>query len=195
MKDCRFSSRAGRKLQFALEQFKVDVSGRICADLGAGTGGFTDCLLQNGARRVYAIDTGYGVLDWKLRNDSRVVVMERVNALHAELPELVDFVSIDVSWTPQRLIVPQAMQHLKDTGDIVSLLKPHYEAERSWLEDGTVIGCFLPVIVRKVLGELSAQEVEVQKVVESPLLGKKGGNTEYLLWIRKNLAPEGLSVT
>src|SRR5579864_3600866 len=97
-----FVSRAGSKLDHALTTFVIDVSAKICADLGCSTGGFTDCLLQRGAAKVFAVDTGYGVLDWKLRNDPRVVVMERTNAMHVNLPESVDLVSIDVAWTKQR---------------------------------------------------------------------------------------------
>src|SRR4051812_11330036 len=97
-----FISRAGQKLDHALTAFGVGVGGLVCADLGSNTGGFVDCLLQRGASRVYAVDTGYGVLDWKLRKDPRVVVMERTNAMHVRLPEPVDLVTIDVAWTRQR---------------------------------------------------------------------------------------------
>src|SRR5712675_3605403 len=97
-----FVSRAGQKLDHALTHFQLDVTGKTCADLGSNTGGFVDCLLQRGATRVYAIDTGYGALDWKLRKDPRVVVMERTNAMHVELPEKVQLVTIDVAWTKQR---------------------------------------------------------------------------------------------
>src|SRR5271163_2045641 len=97
-----FASRAGLKLDHALDAFELDVTGLVCADLGCSTGGFVDCLLQRGAAKVYAIDTGYGVLDWKLRKDQRVVVMERTNAMHATLPEPAALLTIDVAWTRQR---------------------------------------------------------------------------------------------
>ncbi|HTL27962.1 MAG TPA: SAM-dependent methyltransferase, partial [Tepidisphaeraceae bacterium] len=103
-----FVSRAGQKLLHALDEFKIGVTDKVCADLGCSTGGFTDCLLRRGAKKVYAVDTGYGVLDWKLRNDPRVVVIERTNAMHVELPEKVQVVSIDVAWTKQRNILPSA---------------------------------------------------------------------------------------
>src|SRR5437762_12897685 len=103
-----FVSRAGQKLEHALTSFAIDVKGLTCADLGCSTGGFTDCLLQRGAAKVYAVDTGYGVLDWKLRKDARVVVMERTNAMHVMLPEPVDLVTIDVAGTRPRLILPDA---------------------------------------------------------------------------------------
>src|SRR5881409_1013295 len=103
-----FVSRAGQKLDHALSHFAIDVAGLFCADLGCNAGGFTDCLLQRGAAKVYAIDTGYGALEWKLRRDGRVVVMERTNAIHATLPEPVQIVTIDVAWTRQRIILPAA---------------------------------------------------------------------------------------
>src|SRR5437773_5100228 len=133
-----FVSRAGQKLEHALTSFGIDVKGLTCADLGCSTGGFTDCLLQHGAAKVYAIDTGYGVLDWKLRKDPRVVVMERTNAMHVELPELVDLVTIDVAWTKQRIILPAAARALSSTGAVVTLIKPHYEAEPKMLRGGVL---------------------------------------------------------
>lgn len=181
----KFVSRAGEKLEYALEQFKISVSGKICADFGASTGGFTDCMLSRGAKKVYAIETGYGTLDWKLRNDKRVVVMERTNALHAELPETVDFISIDVSWTPQKLIIPQALKFLKDGGEIVSLLKPHYEAEKKWLKQGKIKEEFIESAIEKVKADLKESGTEVREIIKSPITGKKGGNPEFLMWIKK----------
>src|SRR5437870_7172262 len=110
----QFVSRAGQKLDHALTTFGLDVAGAICADLGSNTGGFVDVLLRRGAAKVYAVDTGYGVLEWKLRKDPRVVVMERTNAMHVALPEKVEFVSIDVAWTKQRRILPAARRLLVD---------------------------------------------------------------------------------
>src|SRR3954470_11288116 len=107
-----FVSRAGQKLEHALNTFHIDVNGQTCADLGSNVGGFVDCLLQRGAAKVYSIDTGYGVLDWKLRKDPRVVVMERTNAIHVTLPEKVSLVTIDVAWTKQRIILPAARRLL-----------------------------------------------------------------------------------
>jgi len=108
----KFVSRAGEKLDAALEAFGVDVAGCVCADFGCNVGGFTDCLLRRGAAKVYAVDTGYGALAWRLRKDPRVVVMERTNALYAPIPEPVDLVAVDVAWTPQKVIVPAAMRWL-----------------------------------------------------------------------------------
>ena len=184
----QFASRAGQKLQYAITKFKIDIYGKICADFGCSAGGFVDCLLQNGADKVFAVDTGYGVLSWKLRQNPRVVVMERTNALHVELPGQVDFVSIDVSWTRQKLIVPVALKFLKVDGDIISLLKPHYEAEKSWLKAGKVKDEFLPRTIEKVRRELSGLGITIKDIVESPIVGKKGGNIEYLMWIKKQIA-------
>src|SRR5947207_2315532 len=133
-----FVSRAGQKLDHALMAFPIDVIGKICADLGCSTGGFVDCLLQRGAKKVYAIDTGYGVLDWKLRNDPRVIVMERTNAMHVSLSEPVEIVTIDVAWTKQKHILPAAARLLAPGGAIVSLIKPHYEAPAVLLRRGVL---------------------------------------------------------
>src|SRR5436190_9218733 len=134
----KFVSRAGQKLDHALTTFAIDVSGKTCADLGCSTGGFVDCLLQRGAKKVYAIDTGYGVLDWKLRNDPRVIVMERTNAMHVSLPEPVEIVTIDVAWTKQKHILPAAARLLAHGGAVVSLIKPHYEAHPDLLRRGVL---------------------------------------------------------
>jgi 23S rRNA (cytidine1920-2'-O)/16S rRNA (cytidine1409-2'-O)-methyltransferase len=174
-----FVSRAGSKLEYALNEFHIDVSGKICADLGCSTGGFTDCLLQKGAAKIYAVDTGYGVLAWKLRTDPRVVVMERTNALFLGLPEQVDFVSVDVSWTPQRLIIPRAVLMLKPGGVIVSLVKPHYEAHKAHLTPEES-----EIIAQKTKKDLVDTGFILGNFITSPLLGEKGGNTEYLIQIR-----------
>src|SRR5215210_4340418 len=129
-----FVSRAGQKLDHALAHFSLNVAGAIAADLGSNTGGFVDVLLRRGASKIYAIDTGYGVLDWKLRKDPRVVVMERTNAMHAELPEPVSLVTIDVAWTRQRHILPAARRMVPPGGTVVTLIKPHYEADRAQLK-------------------------------------------------------------
>ena len=124
-----FVSRAGQKLQAALDTFRLGVSGKVAADLGCNVGGFTDCLLQYGAAKVYAVDTAYGVLAWTLRKDQRVIIKERTNAMHVTLPELVDVVTIDVGWTRQEKILPVAATLLKPGGMLLSLIKPHYESD------------------------------------------------------------------
>jgi 23S rRNA (cytidine1920-2'-O)/16S rRNA (cytidine1409-2'-O)-methyltransferase len=182
-----YVSRGGDKLAFALDALGVDPRGRVCADLGCSTGGFTDVLLQRGAARVYAVDTGYGVLDWKLRRDARVVVLERTNALHVELPEPCGLVVIDAGWTRQGRIVPRALSLLGPGGEIVTLLKPHYEAPRDWLERGRLPEARHPEVLAAVLAELRALDVDVGEPLLSPVRGGKGGNREYLL----RLAPRG----
>lgn len=180
-----FVSRAGQKLASALDSFGLTVTNKVCADLGCSTGGFTDCMLQRGAAKVYAVDTGYGVLDWKLRNDKRVVVMERMNALHVALPELVDFISIDVGWTKQKLVLPHALTLLKPGGDLVTLIKPHYEAGRGDRTRGRVKDESRDAVLDRVLGEIADLGITVQATIESPISGEKGKNVEYLAWIRK----------
>src|SRR3954470_21157040 len=149
-----FVSRAGQKLEHALVKFSIDVHGKVCADLGSNTGGFVDCLLQRGAAKVYAIDTGYGALEWKLRRDPRVVVMERTNAIHATLPEPVQIITIDVAWTRQRIILPAARRMLAEHGDVVTLIKPHYESQPSQLRKGILPPENVPAVVDAVRGEM-----------------------------------------
>jgi 23S rRNA (cytidine1920-2'-O)/16S rRNA (cytidine1409-2'-O)-methyltransferase len=181
-----YVSRAGAKLEHALKEFDLKVEGLVCADLGASTGGFTDCLLQHGAAKVYSVEKGYGTVDWKLRNDPRVVVMERQSALFVELPELVDFIVIDIGWTKQQLILPKALSLLKEHGIIVSLLKPHYEAEKPELYKGKVKPELVTAVRDRVINELKEMNIEVEQMIESPIMGEKGGNVEYLLLINKS---------
>jgi 23S rRNA (cytidine1920-2'-O)/16S rRNA (cytidine1409-2'-O)-methyltransferase len=178
-----FSSRAGAKLEHALDAFNIDVRDRACADLGCSTGGFTDCLLQRGAARVYAVDTGYGVLDWKLRKDPRVVVLERTNAMHVTLPEAMSFISIDVSWTRQRFILPSARKLLAPGGQIVSLIKPHYEADRRLLRDGLLPEDQVPPVVAVVAEEIRLLGFTVEGIVNSPIKGG-AGNIEVLAHLK-----------
>ena len=184
-----FVSRGGTKLRAALGAFGLEVAGLSCADFGANVGGFTDCLLQAGAERVFAIDTGYGELAWRLRKDPRVVVMERTNALHADCPQAggVDLVTIDVAFTPQRLIVPAARRWLKSGGGrIVSLVKPHYELAKlpgpARRRDAgkTIEGEEGKAILGRVCGELAQLGFTAAASITSPLRGK-GGNVEFLV--------------
>lgn len=177
-----FASRGGAKLDAALRSFGVDVAGRVCADFGSHTGGFVDCLLRRGAARVYAIDPGYGVLDYRLRRDPRVVVCERTNALQWPAPEPCDLVTIDVGWTPQRLILPSARRALRmPAGRVVTLVKPHYEADKSRLRDGVLPGEALPGVLEQVRADCAAGRWRILGEVESPLVGH-GGNREFL-WL------------
>jgi 23S rRNA (cytidine1920-2'-O)/16S rRNA (cytidine1409-2'-O)-methyltransferase len=174
-----FVSRAGSKLEHALREFAVDVSGKICADLGSNTGGFVDCLLQHGAAKVYAVDTGYGVLDWKLRKDSRVIVMERTNAMHVTFPELIQIITIDVAWTRQKNILPAARRMLAPGGIIISLIKPHYEAHASLLRKGILPETDVAAVIQNVQRDVESAGLIWQHSTTSPIRGS-GGNTEVL---------------
>ena len=190
-KDRRFASRAGDKLDHALEELQVDVTNLRCADFGCNVGGFTDCLLNRGARSVIAIDTGRGVLEWRLRQDERVEVRERTNALHADPPEeLVDVVVIDLAWTPQRLAIPAALRWLSPQGLIVTLIKPHYELkpdEKSILDQGFLAHEDAHRVQNRVLQEMPDYGTTVLGSTQSPLVGGKTarrrgvpGNLEFL---------------
>ena len=172
-----YVSRGGEKLAAALEHFSLDPTGWVCADLGCNVGGFSDCLLQRGAAKVYAVDTGYGQLAWRLRQDDRVVVMERTNALHLTLPEPVSLVAIDVGWTRQHLILPAALRLLQPTGRIVTLIKPHYEAERKLLRKGVLPDEQVEVVVRAVVERLGDTGIRIANTIDSPIRGQ-GGNRE-----------------
>lgn len=178
-----FVSRAGQKLEHALSTFGINVAGLICADLGSNTGGFVDCLLQRSAAKVYAIDTGYGVLEYKLRKDPRVVVMERTNAMHVKLPEPVAFISIDVAWTKQKHILPAARRLLAPGGQVVTLIKPHYEAAKSMLRKGILQEQHLPAVLEQVKLDIAAAGFELAQLTDSPILGAQG-NRELLAWLR-----------
>ncbi len=186
-----YVSRGGLKLRHALDAFAMDVGGLVCADLGCSTGGFTDCLLQAGAIRVYAVDTAYGELAWKLRKDPRVVVMERTNALHA-VPMPVSLVTIDMSWTPQRLVVPAAVRWIMPGGRMISLIKPHYEAKGLGVElpvGGVLTEDVAESIAQQVAESLPAMGVRVLALTRSPVAGgglsgkktKGAGNVEWLV--------------
>jgi len=185
----RFVSRGGEKLDAALEAFHVDVTGFVCADVGASTGGFTDCLLQRGAAKVYAIDVGKGILHWKLRTDPRVVVMESTNARYVEsLPERVSLVTMDASFISVKILLPvikewSFVEQIK--GDIITLIKPQFEAGRKDVArgDGVIRD---PEIHRQVLldvlGFSEREGFQIQGLIKSPLLGPKG-NAEFLVWL------------
>lgn len=190
-----YVGRGGLKLEHALREFDVDCTGLIAADLGCNIGGFTDCLLQRGAKRVYAVDTGYGMLDYNLRRDERVVVMERTNALHVAPPdEPIDLVVIDAGWTPQRLIVPAALRWLGGRGEgrIITLIKPHYEQSgagpqqkgKGRLQRGVLDDEEAARMARETADDLSRSIARVLGLVQSPIRGgaSKGrrGNLEFL---------------
>lgn len=181
----RFVSRGGDKLDAALTAFPIAVEGKICADLGASTGGFTDCLLKRSATKVYAIDVGYGQLDQRLRQDQRVVVMERTNARYvASLPEAVNLVSVDASFISLKLLLPVLKGWLTTSADVVPLIKPQFEAGKQDVGKGGVVKS--PEVHRRVLLEvLSAAQNEgfgVCGLIQSPLKGP-AGNIEFLAWL------------
>lgn len=176
-----FVSRGGEKLQAAIENWKLKIGNLTCLDVGSSTGGFVDCLLQNGAAKVYALDTAYGELAWKLRNDPEVVVMERTNILYLEnLPEQMDLVTIDAGWTKLELILPIVKKFLKSNGIIIALLKPHYEAEKKDLLKGVLPEDIAEKVKEQVLNRVQGIGFRVQNVMESPIRGG-AGNIEYLL--------------
>jgi len=178
-----FASRAGLKLDHALTVFQIDVSGLTCADLGSNVGGFVDCLLQRGAAKVYAVEKGYGVLEYRLRKDARVVVMERTNAMHVELPERVSLVTIDVAWTRQKNILPAARQILLPEGRVVTLIKPHYEAAPAQLKKGILPAEEVDGVVKSVEREIFEAGFTVEAQTRSPIEGA-GGNVEVLAVLR-----------
>lgn len=189
----RFVSRGGDKLERALDAFGIEAGGRIALDIGASTGGFTDCLLQRGAARVTAVDVGYGQLDWKLRNDVRVRVMERTNFRLLDdgaFPDGFDLIVVDASFISVRTIVARARSYLRPDGAIVALVKPQFEAGRERLGGGGVVRD--PNVHRAVLREvrdaLAALGVAPVALVASPLIGP-AGNREFLVELRHRGVP------
>lgn len=179
----RFVSRGGDKLQAALDQFQVSPSGLTVLDVGSSTGGFVDCLLQAEAARVYALDTAYGEFSWKLRQDPRVVVMERTNILHLEeLPEKVDLVTIDAGWTKLELVLPVVARFLKPDGHVIALVKPHYQSQGKDLQGGVLAKEVAQQELTKLKNILESSW-QILGEIESPILGG-AGNTEYLIYLK-----------
>ncbi len=179
-----YVSRGGLKLEKAMKLWSIDLSGKLCADIGASTGGFSDCMLQCGAAKVYAVDTGYGKLDWKIRTDSRVVALERTNArylTHEQIPDELDFASVDVSFISLRLILPALRGVLKDGGEVVCLVKPQFEAGRENVGKKGVVrdpAVHLQVLERFLI-HASENGFFVKELTFSPIKGPEG-NIEYL---------------
>ncbi|MFN8411665.1 MAG: TlyA family RNA methyltransferase [Anaerolineales bacterium] len=191
----RYVSRGGEKLEGALTAFAIDVTGLVCVDVGASTGGFTDCLLQHGAEKVYAIDVGKGILHWKLRNYARVIVMEETNARNVEsLPEPVSMVTVDASFISLKILLPVIKKWEMTNGQIVALIKPQFEAGKKDVSrgDGVIRD---PEIHRQVLLDVlsyaKSEGFGLRGLVKSSLLGPKG-NVEFLLWM--DLIPNNTSV-
>ena len=192
-----FVSRGGIKLAYALDQFQLDVSDKVAADIGASTGGFTDCLLQRGAARVYAIDVGYGQLAWKLRQDERVVVVERTNARYLErLPEPAELVTIDASFISLHLLLPAVARWLSPGADVIPLIKPQFEAGRGQVGKGGVVRD--PAVHRQVLEKVAdyakAHGLAVLGLIRSPITGP-AGNVEFLMHLRLGSPDGGFDLT
>jgi len=182
----RFVSRGGLKLDYALDKFQLDVSSKVVADIGASTGGFTDCLLKHGASRVYAIDVGYGQLDYRLRQDSRVVVMDRVNARYPILlTEKVDLATLDLSFISVEKVIPSVARLVNDDGYLLVLIKPQFEARKEEVGKGGVIK--QSIVHAIVLGRFIAWAIEhhfrLGGLVASPILGASG-NKEFFVLLR-----------
>lgn len=184
MTEHSFVSRGGTKLQHALEQFNVSAAEKVVLDVGSSTGGFVDCLLRNGAKKVYSLDTAYGELAWKLRNDPRVVVMERTNVLFMkDLPEEVDLITIDVTFTSLLKILPIVKKYLKPAGKIIALLKPQYEDQPLALRHkGIIPEGEIDNVITRVTENIKELGFSVEGKTESPIKGGRG-NTEYLLYL------------
>jgi len=176
-----FVTRAGEKLAAALDAFGIDPSGLVCIDFGSHVGGFVDCLLQRGAARVHAVDPGYGIVHASLRDDARVVLHERTNALDFVAPEAADLASIDVGWTPLRLVLPAVRRALRADGTAITLVKPHYEAPKRWLRRGVLVEERLPEVCETCRMDVRELGWEIAGEIDSPLRGH-GGNRE-LLWL------------
>ena len=183
--DCPYVGKGGLKLEYALDHFDLDVKGYIAADLGSHIGGFTDCLLQKGAWKVYSVDTAYGVFAWTLRNDERVILFERTNAMYWQPPELVDVVIIDLGWTRQDKSLVTASKAVKQDGIILSLVKPQYEAEKEWLEKGVLSPEKLEDTLEKARSRVP-DDLELTGEVESAYPGG-GGNLEYWFLLKKQV--------
>jgi 23S rRNA (cytidine1920-2'-O)/16S rRNA (cytidine1409-2'-O)-methyltransferase len=181
-----YVSRGGLKLAHALQEFEIDVQGLACIDVGASTGGFTDCLLQRGAVKVYALDVGYGQLDYKLRQDSRVVVMEKVNAHYPfNLPEKVSLAVMDVSFISVSRVIPNVLPYLVEEGELVVLFKPQFEARRDDVGKGGVVRD--PAIHARTISDfitwMNSQRLSLLNLAASPILGAEG-NKEFLVHVR-----------
>ena len=184
-----YVSRGGLKLEKAIKNFDVSVEGKVCTDVGSSTGGFTDCMLQNGAVKVFAIDVGRGQLDWKLRQDPRVVCMEKTNIRYVtpeDIGEEIDFASVDVSFISLKLVLPVAKTLLADNGEIVALIKPQFEAGREQVgKKGVVKDIKVHYeVIKKILDFARSIDLHVAGLSFSPIKGPEG-NIEYLAYLKK----------
>jgi len=186
----KYVSRGGLKLEKAMKEFPITLTGKVCMDIGASTGGFTDCMLQNGASKVFAVDVGYGQFAWKLRNDPRVVNMERTNIRYVtseQIGESLDFASVDVSFISLKLVLPVAKALLKDGGEIAALIKPQFEAGREQVgKKGVVKDSNVHFsVIRNIVDFSSELGFSVEGLAYSPIKGPEG-NIEYLIYLKND---------
>lgn len=186
---CPYVSRGGLKLEKSIDEFKLSLNDTVCMDIGASTGGFTDCMLKNGATKVYAVDVGYGQLDWKLRTDPRVINMEKCNIRYIDfnlIKEPIDFISIDVSFISLKLVFPVAFKLLGEKGELVCLVKPQFEAGREQVgKKGIVRDTKVhEEVINNVIGYAKENGFKIAGLTYSPVTGAKG-NIEYLLYLSK----------
>ncbi|MEH2942896.1 TlyA family RNA methyltransferase [Lachnospiraceae bacterium KK002] len=194
----RYVSRGGLKLEKAMKQFQISLADRICMDIGASTGGFTDCMLQNGAAKVYAVDVGYGQFAWKLRQDERVVCMEKTNIRYVtpeDIGDVLDFASVDVSFISLTKVLPPVRELLKDQGELVCLIKPQFEAGREKVGKKGVVRDpkVQEEVIRKVLDAAEELGFGIRNLDFSPIKGPEG-NIEYLVHMQKGLNSQEASV-
>lgn len=194
-----YVSRGGLKLEKALDFFNIDLKGAICIDMGASTGGFTDCMLQNGAAKIYAIDVGYGQLDYNLRNNPKVITMERTNIRTMDtslITDTADFISIDVSFISLNLILPVAQKVLKCNGELVCLVKPQFEAGREQVGNKGIVRDekVHRDVIKKVISYAADCGLRACDLTFSPVQGAKG-NVEYLLYLKQDVASCSSEIT
>ncbi|MFV1976660.1 MAG: TlyA family RNA methyltransferase [Candidatus Scalindua sp.] len=185
-----YVSRGGLKLEDAIKNFNINVNGKTAMDVGASTGGFTDCLLQYGAKKVYAVDVGYGQFNWRLRNDTRVVLLEKTNIRYLEkdlVPDKINLITIDVSFISLLKVIPKVLEFLTPRGEIAALIKPQFEAGRKDVGKGGVVRdeSKRREIIEKIKTELRKMRLEIKGIIKSPLRGPKG-NVEYFIYLLKN---------
>jgi len=189
--DIPYVSRGGLKLDAALKQFNISVSDKVAMDVGASTGGFTDCMLQHGAKRVYCVDVGYGQIAWKLRQDPRIVMIERTNIRYLErnkVPDSIDIATIDVSFISLAKVVPTILEFLVDEGEIVALIKPQFEVGKGEVGRGGIVRDDKKRLaaVESVRSSLESLGLETVGLMQSPIVGQKG-NIEFLIYCKKHI--------
>ena len=189
--DIPYVSRGGLKLDAALSRFNISLSDKTAMDVGASTGGFTDCMLQRGAKKVYCIDVGYGQIAWKLRQDPRVILIERTNIRYLErnkVPDAIDIATIDVSFISLTKVVPAVLEFLKDKGEIVALIKPQFEVGRGEVDKGGIVKDEVKRLaaVERVKESLESLGLETAGLIQSPIFGQKG-NMAFLIYLTRKV--------